>query len=230
MKKALSSLVVLVSLLMTAQCLAFSSRANNSVQASGELVNGYRIVSVDGQSKANRIVVFRGDYIKFRVGAGMVQPVLTVPSLGIEEALTADLETAPYFKMKKTGSFLFTIGEASGLLEVVEYTQANYRVVTAKEAQALIRNVKPVILDVRTPGEYAEGHIEGAILIPVQELSRRIGELSRYKNEDILIYCASGNRSTVAAKMLIDQGFRRVMNMRHGILQWAREKYPVVRP
>jgi len=218
-----------VILLITAQCLAFASRTNNTVQASGEVVDGFRVLTVKSGDRANRLTVFRGDYIKFRVGAVDEKPVLTIPSLAVEQTLPVAFEGAPYFKMKETGSFLFTLGDAAGLLEVVEYSQPNYRLVSAREAAALIRNVGPLILDVRTPGEYGQGHIEGAVLIPVQELGRRIRELSSHRNDDILIYCATGNRSTVAAKILIDGGFRRVLNMRHGILQWAREKFPIVR-
>jgi rhodanese-related sulfurtransferase len=63
------------------------------------------------------------------------------------------------------------------------------------------------------------------MLIPVQELQTRLKELSAYKHTDILIYCATGNRSTVASKILIDHGFKRIINMRYGIAQWRHNKY-----
>lgn len=44
----------------------------------------------------------------------------------------------------------------------------------------------------------------------------------------ILVYCATGNRSTVAAKILIDNGFKRIFNLRQGISGWERDKHPVV--
>jgi rhodanese-related sulfurtransferase len=50
-----------------------------------------------------------------------------------------------------------------------------------------------------------------------------------YRNQDVLIYCATGNRSTVAAKILIDHGFKRIFNLRQGISGWEREQYPVVK-
>ena len=53
----------------------------------------------------------------------------------------------------------------------------------------LIRNVRPLVLDVRTSREYKSGHLKGATLIPVQELQGRLTELAAYKNENILIYC-----------------------------------------
>ena len=66
-------------------------------------------------------------------------------------------------------------------------------------------------------------------MIPVRNLQTRLRELAPYKNQDILIYCATGNRSTVASKILIDNGFKRIYNMRYGISLWGRENYPVVR-
>ena len=58
---------------------------------------------------------------------------------------------------------------------------------------------------------------------------RRIGELAPYRNKDILVYCATGNRSTVASKILIDQGFTHIANLRHGIADWYQRKYPLTR-
>jgi len=86
-----------------------------------------------------------------------------------------------------------------------------------------------LILDVRTPGEYGSGHLQNAVLIPVQELQGRLKELASYKDRQIFIYCATGNRSTVASKILIDHDFKQITNMRHGIYEWKKENYPVVR-
>jgi rhodanese-related sulfurtransferase len=82
---------------------------------------------------------------------------------------------------------------------------------------------------VRTPAEFKAGHLPHAVLIPVQELQRRIGELAAYRNKDILVYCATGNRSTVASKILIDQGFTNIANLRNGIVDWQRRNYPMTR-
>ena len=77
--------------------------------------------------------------------------------------------------------------------------------------------------------EYATGRLENSTLIPVQELQQRYTELARYKDENIFIYCATGNRSTVAAKILIDNGFTRIHNLRYGLFDWADNGYPVSR-
>lgn len=62
-----------------------------------------------------------------------------------------------------------------------------------------------IILDVRTPAEFANGHAEGAVLIPVQELEQRVHEVKEM-NKPVLAYCRSGVRSGKAAKMLKAKG------------------------
>lgn len=61
------------------------------------------------------------------------------------------------------------------------------------------------LLDVRTPGEFASGHIEGATNIPVHELRERLGELDR--GRAVVVYCRSGARSASAARLLAGAGF-----------------------
>lgn len=82
----------------------------------------------------------------------------------------------------------------------------------------------PLVLDVRQPDEYRMGHINGSKLIPLNELSRRMGELP--KGREIVCICATGNRSTSAAKMLMKEGFT-VFNAQGGMLAWRRAKYPI---
>jgi len=198
-------------------------------QASGHILEGLRYLPVPPGYNALHYTVFRGDYIKFErpPGSGSVQ--LKIPDLGIDAALPADRASAPYFKMKQSGRFAFTLGRRQGLIEVLAYQPANYREMTAAQAKAFIEQENPLVLDVRTPAEFKAGHLPDAKLIPVQELQRRIAELAPYRGKDILIYCATGNRSTVAAKILIDQGFTRIANLRHGIADWYQRKYPVAR-
>ena len=69
-----------------------------------------------------------------------------------------------------------------------------------------------VLLDVRTPQEYAAGHIEGAKNIPVQELARRIAEVGA-KETPIVVYCAAGMRAAAACELLKRAGFADVLNL-----------------
>ena len=74
-----------------------------------------------------------------------------------------------------------------------------------------------LLLDVRSPGEYAADAIEGSRLLPVQELSLRVRELPRDK--EIIVYCRVGNRSAFAASYLSRLGYT-VKNLEGGILVW----------
>ena len=70
-----------------------------------------------------------------------------------------------------------------------------------------------IIVDVRTPEEFAQAHVQGARNIPVQELARRFNELGSDKHVPVVLYCRSGARSAVAAKLLRDHGFTQVTDI-----------------
>ena len=77
------------------------------------------------------------------------------------------------------------------------------------------------VLDVRTAEEYDGplGHIEGARLIPVQELARRVGELSEVKDQPIFVICRGGGRSARATRMLLGLGYEAI-NVVGGMRAW----------
>jgi len=86
-----------------------------------------------------------------------------------------------------------------------------------------------ITLDVRTPIEFAEGHIEGARLIDFQSgnFENEIAALD--KNATYAVYCRSGNRSGQAVKVMQDAGFTNVFNMNGGVIEWANAGLPLVR-
>ena len=230
MKNRIQLLRIVIFVLLLSQGIAtpFAS-TEKEPHISGNLLDGYRVLSVSENDTGIKFVVYRGDYIKFDITDVTGDAELKIPSLLINQSLNPDLKNAQYFKMKEIGLYPFTLGSITGHIEVVEYDKPHYRTLTANEAANLIRDQSPLILDVRTPQEYRSGRIENSLLIPVQELQRRYAELSEYKNDDLLIYCATGNRSTVAAKILIDNGFTRIHNLRYGIYEWEKNGLPVVR-
>ena len=96
---------------------------------------------------------------------------------------------------------------------------------TAAEVDEKLKFGKhPLILDVRQPDEYRQGHITGAKLIPLNELHRRMKELPQ--GREIVCVCASGSRSASAAKVLAKEGYT-VFDMQGGMLAWRRAKLPV---
>ena len=97
----------------------------------------------------------------------------------------------------------------------------NSDVVSMEEFQSKILNENTIVLDVRTEAEFYGplGHIEGAMLIPIDELSSRISELDDVKNKNIYVVCRSGNRSNVGKNLLRENNFHAV-NVDGGMLAW----------
>ena len=100
--------------------------------------------------------------------------------------------------------------------------------VSAPEFEKEIKSDSVQLVDVRTPQEYTEGYIDGALNINVQsddfkELAQR--ELS--KDSTVLVYCRSGRRSLDAAEMLTRLGYN-VVNLKGGIIEWKEDGLPLV--
>ncbi|MFT5729435.1 MAG: rhodanese-related sulfurtransferase [Desulforhopalus sp.] len=193
---------------------------------SGDVKSGFRILDVDPKQPDNNYTVYRGDYIKLRYPDSFQSQLFVIDDLKYSDTISPQPGKSPFFKMKQAGTYAFQLGEGGGTISVIELIRPNYTEVTASEAAELLKNLNPFILDVRTPPEYEQAHIEGTHLIPIQELQKRIGELESQKHEDIFVYCATGNRSTVAARILADAGFKRIYNLRYGVYDWARSGYP----
>ena len=92
--------------------------------------------------------------------------------------------------------------------------------ISAQEAYNMMQESDDfILLDVRTPDEYQAQHIEGAILIPVNEIEARAAQELPDKNAVILVYCRSGNRSLQAADILARMGYTHIYEM-GGIANW----------
>jgi len=101
--------------------------------------------------------------------------------------------------------------------------------VSAKEFAKLLKQKDVVVLDVRTPSEYMEGHIEGANLVPLQLFKYLYLGGKGLADKKVLVYCRSGNRSVTASKALESWGAKRVYNLKGGILEWKAAKLPLVK-
>jgi len=102
-------------------------------------------------------------------------------------------------------------------------------ITTDKASELITSDSNIVLLDVRTPEEFSGelGHLKNAILIPVQELEARIGEMDQYKEKKILAYCRTGRRSLTATKILRDHGFD-ATNVQGGMVEWNKLGLPSV--
>ena len=105
--------------------------------------------------------------------------------------------------------------------------------ITAQEAFTLMQNnqYNPdfVTIDVRTPEEFAEGHVEKAINIDYYSETFRDELNNLDKNKTYLVYCRSGNRSGNALNIMAELNFRKVYNMSGGIIAWNAEGLPTVK-
>ena len=84
----------------------------------------------------------------------------------------------------------------------------------------------PLLVDVRTPGEYAEGHVPGTVLVPVDEVAGDHPKLAPHKGESVYLICRSGSRSMRAANTLASAGYT-VVNVDGGTLGWIDAGYGV---
>lgn len=85
-----------------------------------------------------------------------------------------------------------------------------------------------LFLDCREPGEYATAKIAGTRLIPMSELTQRVGELEPYRNAAIVVHCHHGGRSLRVTNWLRQQGFAQATNMSGGIDDWSVQVDPSI--
>lgn len=103
------------------------------------------------------------------------------------------------------------------------------RVADAQDVAELIEDEpERIVIDVRTPAEYAEGHLEGAVLVDYNapDFADRIAEFD--PEAEYVIYCRSGNRSAGARDVMTDLGFADVVDVEGGIIAWNQAGLPIV--
>ncbi len=99
--------------------------------------------------------------------------------------------------------------------------------ITVQEFKERLDSEKPnvFLLDVREPFEQYQSKIkyDNSRLIPVGELANRVDEIESHKDKEIVCLCRSGSRSEQACKLLEEEGFENVKNLKGGINKWAKE-------
>ncbi len=102
----------------------------------------------------------------------------------------------------------------------------SYEQITQEKAKELMETQTDyVIIDARTDEEFAQGHIEGAVLIPEYEIRQKAPQIIPDKDTLILVYCRSGRRSKIASEELVKSGYTNVKEF-GGIIDW---KYGTVK-
>jgi len=100
------------------------------------------------------------------------------------------------------------------------------RVSARTVAEELLSEDSPVVLDIRNSHEWAAGHIQGSLNIPLSHLQERIAEIPR--NRRIAVHCAGGYRSSIAASILHQYGLTQLIEMAGGLAAWEAAQLPVV--
>jgi methionine-S-sulfoxide reductase len=109
--------------------------------------------------------------------------------------------------------------QAKNLAPLVQ-RKAEYRKISAQQAQEMMAADKTVVIvDVRTPEEFAGGHIPAAINVPLDEISAKAAAMLPDKNATLLVYCRSGARSKSASTQLVQMGYTGVYDF-GGIIDW----------
>lgn len=96
--------------------------------------------------------------------------------------------------------------------------------------ESVLQSIKasnaPLILDVRTPEEFKQGHVPGAVNIPHAEVANRLAELGGKKDRDMVVYCEKGGRAAKAANVLTKEGFTNVKHLVGDMSAWRDENLP----
>ena len=140
-----------------------------------------------------------------------------------DETITTSGPTDASVRVKDTTVTTSTAAPGTEPVSGETDTVASVQRIGADQALSILEDhPDAVLVDVRTPEEFAEGYIAGAVLLPVDEIKDRLNELPSDPETPIVLYCRSGRRSALAAEMLIEAGYRLVYDL-GGILSWPYE-------
>lgn len=101
--------------------------------------------------------------------------------------------------------------------------------ISAQGAVNLINKDEAVVVDIRDRKEFGEGRITGSINIPLNSLKSRVGELSKFKDKQIIVADKMGQHSAMAVKQLNGEGFSNVVRLNGGVADWKASNLPLVK-
>lgn len=112
------------------------------------------------------------------------------------------------------------------LLPMLSRSAAGISVLSVTEAVMLMSRKSALVLDVREPDEFAQGHLQGARNVPLSQLSARLKELEKFRDKPVLVVCERGRRANAAAKLLKAQNFTTLNVLKGGMQAWIEAKMP----
>ncbi len=100
--------------------------------------------------------------------------------------------------------------------------------ITPQQAEQKMKSGKVLLIDVREPYEYAQVHIDGAKSLPLGKLTAQINQVCE-KEQELVLVCQSGSRSSYAAQQLSNLGYKKIYNLRGGTVAWLLAGLPAIR-
>lgn len=132
----------------------------------------------------------------------------------------------------KQNVLLIGLAIGSGIalvLPLLSRATAGVTVLSVTEAVMLMSRKSALVLDVREPDEFAQGHLQGARNIPLTQLEARLKELEKYREKPVMVICERGGRATKAAKLLKAQQFTALHVLKGGMQAWLEAKMPTAK-
>ena len=125
--------------------------------------------------------------------------------------------------------FLIAVAFASGAMLVWPLVRrgAGGPSVNTLEATQMINRQDALMLDVREQAEFAQSHVLNSRGLPLSQIEARVGDIEKFKDKPVIVYCATGNRSSAAAAALRKAGFSKVFNLNGGFAAWQQAGLPV---
>ena len=99
--------------------------------------------------------------------------------------------------------------------------------VNTLEATLMMNKEGAGLVDLRDDADFAKGHVLNAVNIPMAQLESRLGELSKFKDKPLIVYCVAGNRSGAALDILKKNGFDKAFNLGGGMAAWQQAGLPL---
>ncbi len=190
--------------------------SNSSINSNSTAIDGRIIEVVEGSHIIIRNEKDTSIYYQIDISGGLVITKGVNGDLEPDHVITADVEILNSD----------TIPREAKLIAVTGNKVPGYRIINAKEAKAMMDAGDVLIVDVRTVGEYESGFIPEAYNVPLDGIDKNIKNITENKDDTILVYCRSGNRSKVAARILTEMGYKNVYDF-GGIAGWS---YNIVEP
>jgi rhodanese-related sulfurtransferase len=130
----------------------------------------------------------------------------------------------------KTRTFLSALACGTLLLASQFNAYAAAPFVSLEGARAALEKSSMLVVDIREPSEHATGVAKGALLMPIAQISKRIGELPKPGAQPFLVICNTQNRSSRIVEQLHAAGYTNASYVKGGMSQWASLGWPMVKP